>query len=325
MSMITVKELTKTYKVPTKKPGLGASVRSLFRPEFEERLAVRHLNFEIGVGELVGVLGPNGAGKTTTMKMLSGILQPTSGSCEVLGYTPGERNRAFQQRIAMIMGMKNGLWWDLPAADSFALQKEIYGIRDEVYRKDLDLMADLLNVRHLLSTPVRNLSLGERMKMELIAGLLHRPDVLFLDEPTIGLDITAQRAIREFVRTINQERGVTVLLTSHYMQDIQELCKRVIIINRGVIVYDGSLTRVSEQFSDLKTVVVSFLEPVPDEMLQRLGTVLEREPLRATLQVKRKDAPQVVAALSTLPMADVNIQEFPIERAIEHMFVQEIV
>ena len=285
---------------------------------------MRQLNFEIGAGELVGVLGPNGAGKTTAMKMLSGILQPTSGACQVLGYIPGARDRAFQQRIAMIMGMKNGLWWDLPAADSFTLQKEIYGLRDEMYREDLDVMTDLLNVRHLLSTPVRNLSLGERMKMELIAGLLHRPDVLFLDEPTTGLDITAQRAIREFIRTINHKRGVTVLLTSHYMQDIQELCKRVILINKGVIVYDGSLTRVSEQFSDLKTVVVSFLKPVPDEALQRLGVLLEREPLRATLQVKRKDAPQVVAALSTLPMADVNIQELPIEQAIEHKFVQEV-
>ena len=324
MSVITAKELTKTYKAPTKKPGLGASVRSLFRPDFEERLAARHLNFEIEAGEPVGVLGPNGAGKTTILKMLSGILQPTSGTCQVLGYTPGERDRAFQRRIAMIMGMKNGLWWDLPAADSFALQKEIYGLGEEVYRKDLDVMVDLLSVRPLLNTPVRNLSLGERMKMELIAGLLHRPEVLFLDEPTIGLDITAQRAIREFIRTINRERGVTVLLTSHYMQDIQELCKRVIIINRGAIVYDGLLMRVSEQFSDLKTVVVSFLEPVPDEALQRLGVVLEREPLRATLQVKRKNAPQVVAALSTLPMADVNIQELPIERAIEHMFVQEV-
>lgn len=322
MTAIDVRNLTKHYKVPIKQPGLLASVKSLFSQEYEEKHAVEQMSFQIEAGEIVGLLGSNGAGKTTTMKMLSGILHPTSGTCSVLGYTPWERKQEFQKSIAMIMGQKNSLWWDLPAADSFLLNKEIYDIPDKDYHETLNHMVEILDVKRLLTTPVRNLSLGERMKMEIIAGFLHQPKVVFLDEPTIGLDLTSQYAIRDFIRTMNSQRKVTIILTSHYMADIQELCKRVIIVNKGTKLYDGQLSHVAEDFSDVKLISIDLERDVEDAVLASIGEVVGRDVLKVTLQVPRNEIPQAIAKLGSLPVVDVNISEIPIDRVIERTLAE---
>ncbi|MCX7570224.1 ATP-binding cassette domain-containing protein [Tumebacillus sp. DT12] len=322
MTAIDVRNLTKHYKVPIKQPGLLASVKSLFSQEYEEKHAVEQMSFQIEAGEIVGLLGSNGAGKTTMMKMLSGILHPTSGTCSVLGYTPWERKQEFQKSIAMIMGQKNSLWWDLPAADSFLLNKEIYDIPDKDYHETLNHMVEILDVKRLLTTPVRNLSLGERMKMEIIAGFLHQPKVVFLDEPTIGLDLTSQYAIRDFIRTMNSQRKVTIILTSHYMADIQELCKRVIIVNKGTKLYDGQLSHVAEDFSDVKLISIDLERDVEDAVLASIGEVVGRDVLKVTLQVPRNEIPQAIAKLGSLPVVDVNISEIPIDRVIERTLAE---
>lgn len=322
MTAIDVRNLTKHYKVPIKQPGLLASVKSLFSQEYEEKHAVEQMSFQIEAGEIVGLLGSNGAGKTTTMKMLSGILHPTSGTCSVLGYTPWERKQEFQKSIAMIMGQKNSLWWDLPAADSFLLNKEIYDIPDKDYHETLNHMVEILDVKSLLTTPVRNLSLGERMKMEIIAGFLHQPKVVFLDEPTIGLDLTSQYAIRDFIRSMNSQRKVTIILTSHYMADIQELCKRVIIVNKGTKLYDGQLSHVAEDFSDVKLISIDLERDVEDAVLASIGEVVGRDVLKVTLQVPRNEIPQAIAKLGSLPVVDVNISEIPIDRVIERTLAE---
>lgn len=297
-------------------------MKSLFSQEYEEKHAVEQMSFQIEAGEIVGLLGSNGAGKTTTMKMLSGILHPTSGTCSVLGYTPWERKQEFQKSIAMIMGQKNSLWWDLPAADSFLLNKEIYDIPDKDYHETLNHMVEILDVKSLLTTPVRNLSLGERMKMEIIAGFLHQPKVVFLDEPTIGLDLTSQYAIRDFIRTMNSQRKVTIILTSHYMADIQELCKRVIIVNKGTKLYDGQLSHVAEDFSDVKLISIDLERDVEDAVLASIGEVVGRDVLKVTLQVPRNEIPQAIAKLGSLPVVDVNISEIPIDRVIERTLAE---
>lgn len=297
-------------------------MKSLFSQEYEEKHAVEQMSFQIEAGEIVGLLGSNGAGKTTTMKMLSGILHPTSGTCSVLGYTPWERKQEFQKSIAMIMGQKNSLWWDLPAADSFLLNKEIYDIPDKDYHETLNHMVEILDVKSLLTTPVRNLSLGERMKMEIIAGFLHQPKVVFLDEPTIGLDLTSQYAIRDFIRSMNSQRKVTIILTSHYMADIQELCKRVIIVNKGTKLYDGQLSHVAEDFSDVKLISIDLERDVEDAVLASIGEVVGRDVLKVTLQVPRNEIPQAIAKLGSLPVVDVNISEIPIDRVIERTLAE---
>lgn len=297
-------------------------MKSLFSQEYEEKHAVEQMSFQIEAGEIVGLLGSNGAGKTTTMKMLSGILHPTSGTCSVLGYTPWERKQEFQKSIAMIMGQKNSLWWDLPAADSFLLNKEIYDIPDKDYHETLNHMVEILDVKSLLTTPVRNLSLGERMKMEIIAGFLHQPKVVFLDEPTIGLDLTSQYAIRDFIRMMNSQRKVTIILTSHYMADIQELCKRVIIVNKGTKLYDGQLSHVAEDFSDVKLISIDLERDVEDAVLASIGEVVGRDVLKVTLQVPRNEIPQAIAKLGSLPVVDVNISEIPIDRVIERTLAE---
>ncbi|QSF44248.1 ABC transporter ATP-binding protein [Paenibacillus tianjinensis] len=239
--IISVNDVSKVYKITKKEPGLLAGIKNLFLKKFEEKVAVDHINFSIQEGEFVGFIGPNGAGKTTTIKMLSGIIHPSEGAINVMGYIPHRLEHSFKKNFSITMGQKNQLWWDLPAIDSFQLIKEIYEITEADYTRTLQELTELLEVQSILNTPLRNLSLGERMKFELIGALLHGPKVLFLDEPTIGLDVSSRRRIREFLKYINMEKKVTVILTSHYLEDIEELCNRIIAISHGNIIYDGTL------------------------------------------------------------------------------------
>lgn len=248
MPIITADHLSKHFKIHQKEEGFIGSLKSLFFRKYEENKAVDRISFTLEEGELVGFLGPNGAGKTTTLKMLTGLIHPTAGAAGVMGYIPWERKNEFRRQYALIMGQKNQLWMDLPALESFRLNREIYQIPERQFKNTLDELVDLLEVGKILHVQVRRLSLGERMKMEMIAALLHRPRVLFLDEPTIGLDIISQRKVREFLGRYNRDFGTTILLTSHYMEDIQALCKRVIIINQGRKVYDGQLAGSSKIF-----------------------------------------------------------------------------
>src|SRR5256885_1065985 len=258
MSVIEVQGLTKSFRTYKKNPGLSGAIKGLFHREYEMTLAVKDVSFAIEEGELVGFLGPNGAGKTTTLKMLSGLLYPTSGTARVLGYVPWERKDGYRRQFALLLGQKNQLWWDLPARESLNLNAKIYGIDPAVFVRTVGNLTELLTVKDKLDVPVRELSLGERMKMELIASLLHQPKVLFLDEPTIGLDVISQKTVREFLRTYNATHKITILLTSHYMADIRELCRRVIIIHRGKIFFDGALTEVLDRFADFKIVTVQY-------------------------------------------------------------------
>src|SRR5438552_11957706 len=258
MPVIEVQGLTKSFRTYKKKPGLAGAIRGLFHREYEMTVAVKDVSFTIEEGELVGFLGPNGAGKTTTLKMLAGLLYPTSGQARVLGYVPWERRDGYRRQFALLLGQKNQLWWDLPARESLDLNAKIYGISPDVMERTVSEMTELLRVQDKLNVMVRELSLGERMKMELIASLLHQPKVLFLDEPTIGLDVVSQKTVREFLREHNSRHKTTILLTSHYMADIQELCRRVIIIDRGAISFDGRLSEVVDRFADFKLITIQF-------------------------------------------------------------------
>src|SRR5213075_3411616 len=256
MPAIEVNGLTKAFRTYKKQPGLGGAVKGLFRRQYEQTVAVKDVTFQVEPGELVGFLGPNGAGKTTTLKMLSGLLYPTAGSARVLGYTPWERKDGYRRQFALLLGQKNQLWWDLPARESLELNANIYGIAKAGFERTVAEMTELLAVKDKLNVMVRELSLGERMKMELIASLLHQPKILFLDEPTIGLDVVSQKTVREFLREHNAKHNTTVLLTSHYMADIQELCDRVIIIDQGTIFFDGRLSEVIDRFADFKLITI---------------------------------------------------------------------
>src|SRR5881227_219698 len=258
MPIIEAKDLTKTYRVVQKKPGLGGALRSLLHREYKQVHAVAGVSFAIEPGEMVAFLGPNGAGKTTTLKMLSGLIYPTRGSARVLGFVPWQRADAFRRRFALVMGQKNQLWWDLPAADSFQLHREIYSLPSDAFQRTLGELTEMFGVKELTRQPVRELSLGERMKMELIAALLHQPRLLLLDEPTIGLDVVAQVTIQKCLKEYNSVRGVTMLLTSHYMRDVEALCSRVLVISHGKAVYDGPLARIIEQFGLAKLVKLQF-------------------------------------------------------------------
>jgi ABC-2 type transport system ATP-binding protein len=297
----------------------------LFRREHETVWAVRDVSFQVEEGELVGFLGPNGAGKTTTLKMLAGLLYPASGAASVLGYTPWERADGYRRQFALLLGQKNQLWWDLPARESLELNARIYGIPGPEFARRVDELTALLNVRDKLGIMVRELSLGERMKMELIASLLHRPRVLFLDEPTIGLDVVSQKIVREFLQHWNREQRTTILLTSHYMADIQALCDRVIIIDHGRIFFDGRLEDVLDRFADFKLVTIRCAaRPAggaeePD--LGRFGEVVERADGLVKLKVKRdRVIPVCKALLDELPVQDIDIQEVPIEDVIRQIF-----
>jgi ABC-2 type transport system ATP-binding protein len=319
---IQVADLQKTFRVPEREAGLAASFRSLFARKYKLVKAVDHVSFSIEQGEVVGFLGPNGAGKTTTLKMLSGLLYPTGGSATVLGYTPSRRERAFLSQITLVMGNRNQLQWDLPALDSFELNRSVYRIPSAEFKRTRDDFIELLEVQQLVQKPVRNLSLGERMKMEIIAALLHRPKVLFLDEPTIGLDVTMQRRIRSFIAEYNQRYQATVMLTSHYMADVEALCKRVIVIHHGKVLFDGPLTGLVERFAAHKKLIITLDEGNFD--LAPYGEVSERDGPRVTLRVPKIDTSRVTARLlAELPVTDLTIEEPPVEDVIEQVFAQE--
>lgn len=322
--IIKVDHLSKSFDYYKKELGLKNSLKNLFYREKLTKEAVRGISFEIEEGEMVGFLGPNGAGKTTTLKMLSGILHPTGGSAAVLGFTPWERKKAFKMQFAIVMGQKAQLWWDLPANESLYLNKCIYEIDDRAYQATLAELTELLDVKDLLSVQVRRLSLGERMKMELIAALIHKPRLVFLDEPTIGLDILSQKKIREFLKYYNQEQKATIVLTSHYMQDVEDLCKRAIIINQGRIVFDGDLLRVNEVFSQSKIIKLQLSGPVSSEELAAFGQVKERSELTATLEVPRLDLKErSKAILDQLPVVDFNIEDIPVEEGIALLYQRQ--
>jgi len=314
---ILVNGLSKQYEYYRKEVGLRHSLRNLFRRERLFKEAVRGLSFKVEEGEIVGFLGPNGAGKTTTLKMLSGILHPTGGSAQVMGYVPWERKKEFKKQFSIVMGQKNQLWWDLPASESLYLNKCIYEIEDRAYEAFLDVLTEMLDVKPLLNVQVRRLSLGERMKFELIAALIHRPKVLFLDEPTIGLDVFSQRKIREFLKQYNQETRTTILLTSHYLTDIQDLCKRSIVINNGDIVFDGSLQRVGELMDDRKIVTLTFSSRVPQNELTFLGSLQEYDGTRAVIRLDKAELkPYTRRALDVWPVVDMTIEDIPLEESI---------
>jgi ABC-2 type transport system ATP-binding protein len=316
---IRVRDLVKTFRVPVREAGLAAAVRSLVQREHREVRAVDGVSFTIEPGEVVGFLGPNGAGKTTTLKMLSGLLYSTSGEATVLGYVPSRREPAFLRQITMVMGNRNQLQWDLPALDSYELLRAIYRLHPEDFRKTRDEFIELLDLGELVRKPVRNLSLGERMKVEIAGALLHRPQVLFLDEPTIGLDVTMQKRIRAFVAEYNRRFGATVLLTSHYMADVQALCRRVIVIHHGRILFDGGLAELAARFNATKTIGVMLKEGTAD--LSAYGEVIAADDEKVTLRVSRADAPEVTTRLlRDLPVADITIEDPPIEDVIELVF-----
>ena len=316
---VHVAGLQKIFRVPVREGGLGAAIKSLVRREHRDVRAVDDISFDIAPGEIVGFLGPNGAGKTTTLKMLSGLLYPTTGEISVLGHVPSRRESAYLRRMTMVMGNRNQLQWDLPALDSYELIRAIYRLNPEDFRRTRDEFIELLDLGELVRKPVRNLSLGERMKVETCGALLHQPDVLFLDEPTIGLDVTMQKRIRTFVADYNAKRGATVLLTSHYMADVQALCKRVIVIHHGRILFDGALSALANKFNATKTIGVTLLEGTAD--LSKYGEVLSDDDGKVSLKVSRADAPKVTTRLlADLPVADLTIEDPPIEDVIESVF-----
>ena len=308
--------------MPERDAGLRAAAKSLFRRRHREVRAVDDITFEIGQGEIVGFLGPNGAGKTTTLKMLSGLLYPTAGEPRVLGHVPSKRERDFLRRITLVMGNRNQLQWDLPALDSYELNRAIYRIPRGDFQPLCDELIELLDVGDLVRKPVRNLSLGERMKVEIVGSLLHRPQVLFLDEPTIGLDVTMQKRIREFIAEYNRRYDATVLLTSHYMADVEALCKRVIVIHHGTILFDGPLARIGDQFEAFKTLTVEMDEESAD--LSGYGDVLESENGRVKLRVPKAETARLTAQLlAERTVADLTIEDPTIEDVIELVFAQE--
>ena len=328
MAVIEVSGLTKAFKTARKAPGLSGAFRGLFRRDYEIVHAVKEVSFRVNEGEFVGFLGPNGAGKTTTLKMLSGLLYPTSGTASVLGYTPWERKDGYRRQFALLLGQKNQLWWDLPARESFDLNARIYGLERAGFQRTVDELSELLNVRAQLTTPVRELSLGERMKCELIAALLHQPKVLFLDEPTIGLDVVSSRVVREFLRRHNRTRRTTILLTSHYMADIQELCERVIIVDHGTVFFDGRLEEILDRFAGHKIVTIRWDPSLSSPNLHtdpaRHGDVIERLPDGLKLKVARdRVIPAVKALLDDLPVRDFSVEEVPIEDIIRQVFQRD--
>ena len=321
---IKVNSLSKTYQVPEREGGFGAAVRSFFKRKYKDVKAVQEVNFKITQGEIVGFLGPNGAGKTTTLKMLSGLLHPTGGNANVLGFTPWELKPEYLRSMTLVMGQRNRLSWDIPAADSFLLNQAIYRLPDDEYQKTYKELDELLELEPLMKKPVRNLSLGERMKCEIAAGLLHRPKVLFLDEPTIGLDITGQARIREFLREYNRRTGATILLTSHYMADVTALCERIIIIHQGNLKYDGGINDLSRKIAPFKLIGVRLAETNSHD-LRKYGTPVQNEEdwEKQYIQVKAEDVTRVTSGLlADLPIHDITITDPPIEDVIEQAFNQ---
>lgn len=325
MAVIRVEHLKKEFEYYKKGTGLQGSLHNLFHREMLKKEAVKDISFSVERGEMIGLLGPNGAGKTTTLKMLSGILFPTAGEVEIDGYIPWERKNAFKRRFSIVMGQKNQLWWDLPASDSFYLNKCIFDVPDGEYRRTVEELSELLDVKDLMNVQVRRLSLWERMKMEILAALIHRPDILFLDEPTIGLDILSQQKIRDFLKTYNEQTKTTVILTSHYMRDIEELCRRAVIINQGQLVYDGTLADINHRMGDRKLLSLKSIEPVPREHLSLFGRVREYHGREAILEVPKGKIKETASAiLSLLPVEDFTVTEIPLEESIALFFQKEV-
>jgi len=319
--MIVTEKLTKIYRTYRKEPGLWGAVKGLASRKYDETRAADGVSFRIEEGEFVGFLGPNGAGKTTVLKMLSGLLNPTSGKATVLGFTPWERKDEMKRQFALLMGQKNALWWDLPARESLELNRAIYGIERGKFESIVNGMSELLDVTDKLNVMVRELSLGERMKMELIAALLHSPRVLFLDEPTIGLDVTSQKKVREFLRLYNSENRIMTMLTSHYMQDIEELCQRVIIIDHGRICYDGPLASIIERFATHKLVSLVFEERTEPRDFLEFGEIVESTPETVQLKVPRTRVAETCREiLGRRRVRDISVQEPPVEDVIRQVF-----
>ncbi|MCU0514463.1 MAG: ATP-binding cassette domain-containing protein [Anaerolineae bacterium] len=319
---IAIQSLRKTYQVSQREAGTGAALRSFFRRSTKDVVAVDDISFTVQPGEIVGFLGPNGAGKTTTLKMLSGLLYPTAGECRIHGYIPSRREAAFLRQITLVMGQRNQLVWDLPAGDSFELNRAIYSIPAAEYQRTLAELTELLEIGDLIKKPVRNLSLGERMKCEVAGALLHRPSVLFLDEPTIGLDVTAQRRIREFIAAYNRRHGATLLLTSHYMADVEALAQRVVVIHHGRLLFDGRLASLVERFSPHKTITLH-VEPLNghDHDLAQYGQVIERDAVSVKLRIPKAETARITGRLlAELPVTDMTIEDPSIEEVIEQVF-----
>lgn len=322
MPIIQVESVTKTFRLYKKDPGLLGSVKSLFHRKYSEFKAVSDISFSIEEGELIGFIGPNGAGKTTTLKILSGLIAPSIGTVRVAGFTPFDRKPDFLRKISLMMGQKNQLWWDLPPMESFLLNKEIYGVSDRQFKTVLDELIELMDIQDIIHVQVRNLSLGQRMKCELIAQLLHSPRILFLDEPTIGLDVVMQKKLRDFIRQYNKKYHATIILTSHYMDDVKELCKRVVVIDHGKILFDGLLDEVIKKYSNAKLISILFSGSVPPiHELSMMGTVLSHEENQIKLEVPRDKSNEVAShILKQYAVADLNIEEPPIEEIIRSLF-----
>src|SRR5262245_16898379 len=321
MAVIAIEHLSKSYRVYQKQEGLLAAVRGLFRREYREIQAVRDVSLAVEQGEFVAFLGPNGAGKTTTLKLLSGVIYPSGGTARVLGYVPWNREVAYRRRFALVMGQKNQLWWDLPAMESFRLHQQIYRIEPAAFDKTLSELTELLDTGKLLNQPVRELSLGERMKMELTAALLHSPEVLFLDEPTIGLDVVAQHRIQQFLRDYQQQRKITVLLTSHYMKDVAALCRRVVIIGKGQINDDGSLSGIVDQFSSQKLITLQLANGQAQSDFTRYGTLVSVGPPKVKLRIERSAVARSLAQiLAEHTVEDVIVEDPPLEEVIAAVF-----
>jgi len=324
LEIIKVNNLEKKFKYYKKDEGIKSSLHNLFFRKTLIKNAVKGISFSVDKGEIVGFLGPNGAGKTTTLKILAGIMHPSGGTANVMGYVPWERDERFRKQFSIVMGQKNQLWWDLPAIESLNLNKCIYELDDADYHKTVEGLAEYLNVKELLNVQVRRLSLGERMKMELIGALIYHPKVIYLDEPTIGLDLIAQKTIRDFMKYYNQQSKATVILTSHYMKDIEELCKRTIVINRGEIVYDGDIGDINETLNKKKVIKVKLADSVSRGELERFGTLRDYGGFNATLEINREEIRRVSQEiLRSFSVIDINIEDIPLEESIEFLYRKE--
>jgi len=320
-AMISVRGLKKHYKVHKRSPGLGSALKSLFHRQYTAVKAVDGISFEIRPGERVGFLGPNGAGKTTTLKVLSGLLHPSAGEVSVGGHVPKKREDAYLKKIMLVMGQKQQLLWDLPPSETFELNRAIYEVSRADFKRTMDELVSLLELEDLISKPTRQLSLGERMKCELAAALIHRPQFLFLDEPTIGLDVSMQATIRSFIKAYNERHGATLMLTSHYMDDVAALCPRVIVIDKGVLTYDGGLEELVRQVRPEKRVVLHLQQQVDRTLLEALGKVVSADHASAILQVPQLEVNAVVGrALQTLPVKDLTVENAPLEEVMSELF-----
>lgn len=321
MAVIQVSHLNKSFSIHQKEPGLLGSIRSFVARKHTQVTAVKDISFSVEQGELIGFIGPNGAGKTTTLKCLSGLLYPTSGEIAILGYTPYERHSQFLKQISLVMGQKSMLWWDLPAYETFILNKEIYEVPEKLFKDTVEELSELLEIKAIFNVQVRKLSLGQRMKCELVAALVHQPKILFLDEPTIGLDVIMQKKLRDFIKAYNRRTQATILLTSHYMNDVRELCKRVIIIDHGSLIFDGQLDTIVKQYAPNKILTIIFNQTVQQKDIEVFGKITEYSPLKVVISIPQEKL-QIHAAeiLKKLPVEDITIEEMNIEDIVRDIF-----